>query len=256
MVANGVEFDLGEAGGGKGGNKLGLEFGILEARSFLRGDLDEGLFTEVADANDPEAVAADGLFGLFDRGEAVECDGETGGQAGGEAGRGWFFGDFQSGFPGESADIGLGKAGIPEWGGHGEFARGGAAGSDFAGVIEIFPVGENGDAAEPGQLLHPLKELRAAEIAAVRRVGGVRRIFQFQSVKNLDRERMPLGKSESGGVFGTGEAGGVAEDAGDFGAEKLVGGPKEKSGVDPAGVGNEGRWPNSNEFMQPLFFGR
>jgi hypothetical protein len=45
---------------------------------------------------------------------------------------------------------------------------------------------------------------------------------------------MFLGKGEGGRVLGTGEAGGVSEDAGNLGAKELVGGPEEEGGVDPA----------------------
>jgi hypothetical protein len=234
LVADGVEFKLAEAGGGEGGGELGLEFGILEAWGFFRGDLDEGFFTEVTDADNAEAEAADGLLGLFNGGEAVGGDGETGGESGGEAGGGGFFGDFQAGFAGEGADIRLGEAGIAERGGDGEFTGGGAAGSDFAGVVKVFPVGEDGDAAELGQLPHALKKFGAAEVAAVGRVGGVGGVVQFQGAEDFDGEGVFLGEGEGGGMFRAREAGGVAEDAGDLGAEESVGGPEEKGGVDPA----------------------
>lgn len=204
MVADGVEFDLAETGGGEGGGKLGLEFEILKPRGFLRGNLDEGLFAEVADADDPEAVTANGLFGFFNGGEAVRGDGETGSEPGGKAGGGWFFSNFQAGLAGEGADIVFGEAGLAEWGGDREFSGGGAAGSDFAGVVKVFPIGEDGDAAEPGQFLHALEEFRAAEVAAVGRVRGVGGIVQFQGAEDLDGKGMFLSEGEGGGVFRAG----------------------------------------------------
>ena len=63
-----------------------------------------------------------------------------------------------------------------------------------------------------------------------------------------------MGEGESGRVFRAGEAGGVTKDAGDFGAENLVGGPKEKGRVDPPGVCDEGRRPGPDELMEPLLF--
>ena len=154
MVADRVEFDLTETGGGEGGGKLGLEFGILESRGFLRGNLDEGLFAKMAHTDDSEAVSADDFLGFFNGGEAVRGNGKSGSEAGGKAGGSRFFGDFQSGLPGQGSDIGLGKPGFAERCGHGEFAGGGAAGSEFAGVVKVFPVGQNGHASELGEFLH------------------------------------------------------------------------------------------------------
>ena len=45
---------------------------------------------------------------------------------------------------------------------------------------------------------------------------------------------MLLGKGEGGRVFRAGKAGGITKNAGDLGAEELVGGPKEEGGVNPA----------------------
>ena len=108
MVADGVEFDLTKAGGGEGGGKLGLKLGILEPRGFLRGNLDEGFLTEVAHTDDPEAVTTNGLLSFFDSGEAIGGDGESGGESRGQTGRGRLFGDFQSSFACQGADIDLG----------------------------------------------------------------------------------------------------------------------------------------------------
>ena len=57
------------------------------------------------------------------------------------------------------------------------------------------------------------------------------------------------------GVFRAGQAGGVAEDAGNLGSKDLVGGPEEESGVDPARVGDQGGWPGADEILQLLVFG-
>ena len=65
---------------------------------------------------------------------------------------------------------------------------------------------------------------------------------------------MFLGKGEGGRVLGTGEAGGVSEDAGDLRAKELVGGPEQESGIDPARVGYESRGPGLNQLVKlPLF---
>ena len=108
MIADGVEFDLAKSGGGEGGGKLGLKLGILKPRGFLRGNLDKGLFAEMAHTDDPEAVTTNGLFGFFDGGEAVGGYGESRGESGREAGRGGLFGDFQSSLACQGADISLG----------------------------------------------------------------------------------------------------------------------------------------------------
>jgi len=188
----------------------------------------------MADANDPKTMAPDNLFGFFNSGEAIGGDGEARGEPGREAGGGGFFGDFQSGFPSESAHIGFGEAGFAEGGGHGKLPGGGAAGADFAGVVKIFPISEHIDASEPGQFFHALEKFRTAEVATVRGVGGVGGVFQFQGTENLHRQAVFLGKGQGSGVFRAREAGGVAEDAGDLGTEELVGSPKKKGGVDPA----------------------
>jgi hypothetical protein len=217
--------------------------------------LDEGLLALMADADDAKAVTTDSLLGLFDGGESVWGDGETGGEPGGEAGGGGFFGDLQACFPGEGAHLGLGQAGIAERGGHGELSGGGATGSDFPGVVKVFPVGQDGDPAELGQLLHPQEKFRAAEVTAIGRVGGVGRVVQFQRFKNFDEQGMFPGEGQGGGVFRARETGGVAEDPGDLRSEDLVGGPKEEGRVDPARIGDQGGGPGSNDLMEPLFFG-
>jgi hypothetical protein len=201
LVADGVELDLGKAGGGEFGEELGLKLVILEAGSLLGGDLDEGLLAQMADADDAKAVTTDSLLGLLDGGEAGRCDGEAGSEPGGEAGGGGFFGDFQPGFPREGPDIGLGQTGLAEGGGHGELSGGGATGSDFPGVVKVFPIGENGDSAELGQLLHPLEKFRAAEVTAIGRVGGVGGVVQFQRFENFDRQAMSPGEGQGGGMF-------------------------------------------------------
>ncbi len=182
----------------------------------------------MTDPNDAKAVAADDFLSFFNRGETAGSDGETGGEPGGEAGGGGFFGDFQSGVPGESADIGLGETGFAEGGGHGKLPGGGAAGADFAGVVKVFPISEHFDASEPGQFLHALEKFRTAEVAAIGRVGGIGGVFQLQGSENLHRQVVFPGKVQGSGVFRAREAGGVAEDTGDLGAEDLMGGPKEK----------------------------
>jgi hypothetical protein len=194
LVADGIEFDLREAGGGEFRGELGLKLGVLEAGRFLGGDLDEGLLAEVTDTDDAKAVTTDSLLGLFDGGEAVGGDGEAGGESGGEAGGGGFFGDLESGLFGEGTDIGLGEAGVAERGGHGELSGGGATGPDFAGVVKVFPVGEDGDPAELSEFFHPLKKFRAAEVAAVGGIGGVGGIFELQGFQHLDRQAVLLGK--------------------------------------------------------------
>jgi hypothetical protein len=188
----------------------------------------------MAHTDDPEAVTTNGLFGFFDSGEAIEGNGETGGEAGGQAGRGGFFGDLEPGLFGEGADLGLGQAGITEGCGHRELSGSGAAGANFPRVVEIFPVGEDGDPAELSEFLHPLEKFRAAEVTAIGRVGGVRGVIELEGFENFDREFVLLGKGESGGVFRAGKAGGVAEDAGDLGPKDAVGDPKEKGGVNSA----------------------
>jgi hypothetical protein len=217
--------------------------------------LDEGLLAQMADADDAKAVTTDSLLGLLDGGEAGRCDGEAGSEPGGEAGGGGFFGDLQACFPGEGAHLGLGQAGIAEGGSHGKLSGGGATGPDFPGVVKVFPISENGDPAELGQLLHPLEKFRAAEVTAIGRVGGVGGVVQFQSFKNFEGQAMFPGEGQGGGMFGAGKAGGVAENAGNLGTKELVGGPKEEGGVDPARVGDQGRGPGSNDLMEPLFFG-
>jgi hypothetical protein len=255
LVANRIELDLGKAGGGEFGDEFGLKFVIVEAGRLFGGDLDEGLFAQMADADDAKAVTTDSLLGLLDGGEAGRCDGQAGGEAGRKAGGGGFFGDFQPGFFGEGPDIGLGQAGLAEGGSHGKLSGGGATGPDFPGVVKVFPIGEDGDPAELGQLLHPLEKFRAAEVTAVGRVGGVGGVVQFQRFENFDGQAMFPGEGQGGGMFGARETGGVAEDPGNLRSEDLVGGPKEEGGVDPARVGDQGRGPGSNDLMEPLFFG-
>ena len=234
MVADRVEFDLTETGGGEGGGKLGLEFGILESRGFFRGNLDEGLFAEMAHADDAESMAPDGLLRLLNGGEAVRGDGESGGEPGGEAGRGGFFGNLEAGLAGEGPDVGFGQTGLAERGGHRKFTGGGAAGSDFAGVVEVFPIGEDRDTPEPGQFFHALEELGAAEVATIGWVGGIGGVVKFQGAEDFHRQAMFLREREGSRMFRAREAGGVAEDAGDLGAEELVGGPEQEGGIDPA----------------------
>ena len=120
MVADGIEFHLGKASRGEFRGELGLKLGVLEPGRFLGGDLDQGLFAQMADTDDAKAVAADGLLRFFDGGESVGGDGQARSEPGGEAGGGGFFGNFQAGFPREGADISLGDrlaeagAGIPD----------------------------------------------------------------------------------------------------------------------------------------------
>ena len=100
MVADRIEFHLGETGGGEFRGKLGLKLGILKAGRFLRGNLDEGPCAEVPYADDPEAMAADSLLGFFDGSEAIGGYGEAGGKPRGKAGRSGVFGNFQAGLSG------------------------------------------------------------------------------------------------------------------------------------------------------------
>jgi len=255
LVTDGIELDLGKAGGGEFRGELGLELGILKAGRFLRGNLDEGPCAKVPHADDAESVLANGLFGLFDGGESLGGDGEARGESGGQARGGRLFGNFQPGLPGEGTDIGLGEAGLPKRGGHGEFSGSGAARTDFPGVIKIFSIGENGDTPQAGELLHPLEKFRAAEVAAIRQVGGVGGVVQLQGFENFNRQGMFLGEGEGGGMFRAGETGGVAEDAGDPRTVDLVGRIEKKGGVDPTRVGDQGRRPEADEILQLLIFG-
>ena len=250
MVADGIEFDLRKAGRGEFRGELGLKPGVLQTGSFLGRNLDHGFLAKVTDADDAESMATDGFLRLFDGGEAVGGDGQAGGESGRKAGGGRLLGNFQPGFFGESADIGLGEAGITERGGHGKFPGGGATGSDFAGVVKVFPVGEDGDPAELGQLLHPQEKFRPAEVAAVGRIGGIGGVVQFQGFENFDRQAMFPGEGQGGRMFRAGETGGVAEDAGDLGSEDLMSDPKQEGGVDPARIGHECRRPGPNQVLE------
>ncbi len=54
---------------------------------------------------------------------------------------------------------------------------------------------------------------------------------------------MFFGKGDGGLIFGAGQAGGIAEDAGNACSQHLISGKEKESGVDTAGVGDEGGRP-------------
>lgn len=51
---------------------------------------------------------------------------------------------------------------------------------------------------------------------------------------------MFFGKGDGCLIFGAGQAGGIAEDAGNACSQHLISGEEKESGVDTAGVGDEG----------------
>ena len=85
-----------------------------------------------------------------------------------------------------------------------------------------------------------MEEFGSAKEAAVRWVGDVGRVGHFLCGKNLQGEVMFFGEGDGGLIFGAGQTRGIAEDAGNACSQHLISGEKKESGVDAAGVGDEG----------------
>lgn len=79
-----------------------------------------------------------------------------------------------------------------------------------------------------------------AEEAAVEGIGPVVRVVDFGGLDDADGELMIFGELDGGNFVGSGEAGGIGEDAEDLSGDDLMGGPEEIRAVDAAGVGDEG----------------
>ena len=110
-VALGVEGDVEEAEGAKGGGDAIEGFNVEGAGEFGAGNFDAGEVSVVADADLLEAEGVQGGFGLLDLGEVFAGDWAAVLDAGGETGAGGLVPEGETGFAGEGADFGFGELG-------------------------------------------------------------------------------------------------------------------------------------------------
>ncbi len=258
-IASGVEGGVKETEEPEGGGDA-VEGSEREgARKVFAGDLDAGKVVVVADADLEKAKAVEGGFGLLDLQKALPGDGEAVGDAGGEAGGGWFVGEGEAGLAGELADLQFCELGGDERGESSVFGGGalpGAEGGDIRGaVVEVHAEGKVGEVSGGAEALHDGEELVLAVEAALGVVALVVRVREFVSVEDFGRDVVIRGEPEGGDEFGAGERGGVGDDGEHARAERLVRGPGEIRGVGAAGVGDEDRAEVLERKVEKLAFG-
>ncbi len=113
------------------------------------------------------------------------------------------------------------------------------AGAEFALVVEVHAVGDGGEAEGSAFGFHLGEEFVFAMEAALGVVAGVIRVGEFGGLEDLEGDVVLFGKGDRSGEFFAGEGGGVGDAGEHLGAEGLMGGVGEESGVGAAGVGDE-----------------
>src|SRR5205823_5424434 len=94
----------------------------------------------------------------------------------------------------------------PQRAAHRVLAAGAGAGTEVAGVVEVGTVGDPGEAEPAGQLGDAPELLAPAEVAAVRLVGGVARIFELVGLDRDVAGADPLGQLDRLAQLGPGVA--------------------------------------------------
>ena len=113
------------------------------------------------------------------------------------------------------------------------------AGTEVALIVQIHSVGDGIEAACLPQFLHHCEQFIFAKKTAPPIVTHILRPIEFRGGDHFQRNRLFPRKINRIGKLGACQAGRIGNDRQHIGAQCLMCGPGEVSGIHPAGIGDE-----------------
>ena len=207
---------------------------------FGGGNLDAGtraaFFCEMPHAEDPKAERSNVGFTSFDHGERLRRNRDTPGYSRAKAWLGRRVCRGESELAREIADFSFREAGVAQRSDDGKLRRGLPARADLLHVIGIFAVGDRAKAALPGQSVQLGEELGLAEVAAIRRIRGVLRVFELLRLNHFDRCSNPPGQIQRFGKGRPRKAGAVGDYPQDLISQNAMSFGQQIGAIDTAAV--------------------